>query len=55
MSSNAEGFCRVHKLYYQTKVRPSDKVHNNFGCYNFENQKDTKPLMLGYHTKWSTS
>jgi hypothetical protein len=31
---NAEGFCRVHELYYQTKAR-SDGLHKNFGCYNF--------------------
>jgi hypothetical protein len=42
-SANAEGFCRVHELHYQTKAR-ADGLHKNFGCYNFAYQKDTKAL-----------
>jgi hypothetical protein len=34
MSANAEAFCRVHELHYQTKARV-DGLHKNFGCYNF--------------------
>jgi hypothetical protein len=34
MSPNAEAFCRVHELHYQTKTR-TDGLHENFGCYNF--------------------
>jgi hypothetical protein len=40
-SANAEGFCRVHELHYQTKAR-ADGLHKNFGCYNFAYRKDTK-------------
>jgi hypothetical protein len=40
-SDNAEGFCRVHELHYQTKAR-ADGLHKNFGCYNFAYRKDTK-------------
>jgi hypothetical protein len=50
MSANAEGFCRVHELHYQTKAR-ADGLHKNFGCYNFAYRKDTKALVIGYHTK----
>jgi hypothetical protein len=53
MSANAEGFCRVHELHYQTKAR-SDGLHKNFGCYNFTYQNDTKAPVIGYRTKWST-
>ena len=53
MSANAEGFCRVHELHYQTKAR-ADGLHNNFGCYNFAYRKDTKAPVIGYRTKWST-
>jgi hypothetical protein len=42
-SANAEGFCRVHELHYQTKAR-ADGLHKNFECYNFAYQKDTKAL-----------
>jgi hypothetical protein len=50
MSANAEGFCRVHELHYQTKAR-ADGLHKNFECYNFAYQKDTKAPVVGYRTK----
>jgi hypothetical protein len=53
MSVNAEAFCRVHELHYQTKAR-ADGLHKNFGCYNFAYRKDTKAPGIGYHTKWPT-
>jgi hypothetical protein len=53
MSANAEAFCRVHELHYQTKAR-ADGLHNNFGCYNFAYRKDTKAPVIGYRTKWPT-
>ena len=52
-SANAEGFCRVHELHYQTKAR-ADGLHKNFGCYNFAYRKDTKAPVIGYRTKWLT-
>jgi hypothetical protein len=52
-SANAEGFCRVHKLHYQTKAR-ADGLHKNFGCYSFAYRKDTKAPVIGYRTKWPT-
>jgi hypothetical protein len=33
-SADAEGFCRVNGLHYQTKAR-ADGLHRNFECYNF--------------------
>jgi hypothetical protein len=50
-SANAEGFCRVHELQYQTKAR-ADGLHKNFGCYNFAYRKDMKAPVIGYCTKW---
>jgi hypothetical protein len=38
---NAEAFCRVHELHYQTKAR-EDGLHENFGCYNFAYRNDMK-------------
>jgi hypothetical protein len=52
-SANVVGFCRMHELHYQTKVR-ADGVHKNFGCYNFAYRKDTKAPVIGYRTKWPT-
>jgi hypothetical protein len=53
MDLNAEAFCRVHELHYQTKAT-EDGLHENFGCYNFVYRKDTKAPVLNYHTKWPT-
>jgi hypothetical protein len=53
MSLDAEAFCRVHELHYQTKAR-ADGLHENFGCYNFAYRKDTKAPVLSYRTKWPT-
>jgi hypothetical protein len=51
MDPNAEAFCRVHELHYQTKAR-EDGLHENFSCYNFMYHKDTKAPVLSYRTKW---
>jgi hypothetical protein len=53
-SANAEGFCRVHELHYQTKARV-DGLHKNFGCYNFAYRKDMTAPEIGYHIEWPTS
>jgi hypothetical protein len=53
MSPDAEAFCRVHELHYQTKAR-ANGLHKNFGCYNFAYRKDTKLPVLSYRTKWPT-
>jgi hypothetical protein len=50
---NAEAFCRVHELHYQTKAR-EDGLYENFGCYNFAYRKDMKTLVVSYRTKWPT-
>jgi hypothetical protein len=50
---NAEAFCRVHELHYQTKAR-EDGLHENFGYYNFAYRKDMKAPVLSYRTKWQT-
>jgi hypothetical protein len=50
---NAEAFCRVHELHYQTKAR-EDGLHEIFGCYNFAYRKDMKTPVVSYLTKWPT-
>jgi hypothetical protein len=50
---NAEAFCRVHELHYQTKAG-EDGLHENFGCYNFAYHKDMKTPVVSYRTKWPT-
>jgi hypothetical protein len=51
---NAEAFCRVHELHYQTKAT-EDGLHENFGCYNFTYRKDMKTPVVSYRTKWPIS
>jgi hypothetical protein len=41
MDPNAEAFCRVHELHYQTKAR-EDGLHEKYGYYNFVYRKDMK-------------
>ena len=53
MDPNAEAFCRVHELHYQTKAR-ADGLHKNFGRDNFAYRKDTRAPVIGYRTKWPT-
>jgi hypothetical protein len=53
MDPNAEAFCWVHELHYQTKAR-EDGLHEIFCCYNFAYRKDTKAPVLSYRTKWPT-
>jgi hypothetical protein len=53
MSPDAEAFCRVHELHYQTKAR-ADGLHENFGSYNFVYREDSKAPVLSYRTKWPT-
>jgi hypothetical protein len=53
MDPNAEAFCRVHEIHYQTKAR-EDGLHENFGCYNFVYRKDMKSPVVSYRTNWPT-
>jgi hypothetical protein len=53
MDPNAEAFCRVHELHYQTKAR-EDRLHENFCCYNFAYRKDMSTPVVSYRTKWPT-
>jgi hypothetical protein len=53
MDPNAEAFCQVRELHYQTNAR-EDGLHENFDCYNFAYRKDMKAPVLSYRTKWPT-
>jgi hypothetical protein len=48
--AKADVFCRIHELHYQMKAR-ANKLHNNFGCYNFIYCKDEVAPVLAYQTK----
>jgi hypothetical protein len=42
MSANAEGFCRVHELHYQTKAR-ADGLHKTLDVIILHTEKRPRP------------
>ena len=49
---DAESFCRVHELHYQSKADKETRLHSNFGCYSFKTQSSCKGPVIAYKTKW---
>jgi hypothetical protein len=37
---DADCFCNIHELLYQTKATGKERYHNNFGCYTFMYHSD---------------
>jgi hypothetical protein len=35
LEPDANFFCSIHELSYQTKAVGKEQYHNNFGCYSF--------------------
>jgi hypothetical protein len=35
LEPDADCFCNIHELAYQTKATRKEQYHNNFGCYTF--------------------
>jgi hypothetical protein len=35
LEPDADCFCNIHELLYQTKATVKERYHNNFGCYTF--------------------
>ena len=35
LEPDADCFCNIHELLYQTKATGKEQYHNNFGCYSF--------------------
>jgi hypothetical protein len=51
MEPDADCFCNIHELSYQTKATGKKQYHNNFGCHTFMYQSD-----VGHHvpTFWKS-
>jgi hypothetical protein len=42
LEPDADCFCNIHELSYQTKVTGKEQYHNNFGCYTFVYLSDAR-------------
>jgi hypothetical protein len=42
LEPDANCFCNIHELSYQTKVVGKEQYYNNFGCYSFVYQSDVR-------------
>jgi hypothetical protein len=45
LEPDANYFCNIHELSYQTKAVGKEQYHNNFGCYSFVYQSDVRYLV----------
>jgi hypothetical protein len=55
LEPDANCFCNIHGLSYQTKAVGKEQYHNNFGCYNFVYRSDVRCLVPTFRKKWSGS
>jgi hypothetical protein len=42
LEPDADCFCNIHELSYQTKATGKEQYHNNFGCYTFVYRSDAR-------------
>jgi hypothetical protein len=52
LEPDAEFFCNIQELLYQTKATGKQEYHNNFGCYTFVYRSDARHLVLTFRKKW---
>jgi hypothetical protein len=49
---NAESFCNMHELSYETKATRKEQYHNNFGCYGFVTRSDVSNPVPTFRKRW---
>jgi hypothetical protein len=52
LEPDADCFCNIHELSYQTKATGKEQYHNNFGCYNFVYRFDVRCHVPTFQKKW---
>jgi hypothetical protein len=52
LEPDAEFFCNIQELLYQTKATWKQEYHNNFGCYTFVYRSDARHPVLTFRKKW---
>jgi hypothetical protein len=45
LEPDADCFCNIHELSYQTKATGKEQYHNNFRCYSFVYRSDMRCRM----------
>jgi hypothetical protein len=55
LEPDANCFCNIHELSYQTKAVGKEQYHNNFRCYSFVYRSDARCPMPTFWKKWSSS
>jgi hypothetical protein len=48
LEPDADCFCNIHELSYQTKATGKEQYHNNFGCYTFVYRSDARLHVLTF-------
>jgi hypothetical protein len=55
LEPDADCFCNIHELSYQTKATEKEQYHKNFGCYTFVSQSDVRRPVPTFRQKWPGS
>jgi hypothetical protein len=51
LEPDADCFCNIHELSYQTKTIGKEQYHNNFGCYSFVYRSDVRQPVPTFQKK----
>jgi hypothetical protein len=52
LQPDADYFCNIHELSYQTKAIGKEQYHNNLGCYSFVYHSNVRHLVPTFRKKW---
>jgi hypothetical protein len=52
LEPDADCFCNIHELSYQTKAMGKEQYHNNFGCYSFIYHSEVRRPVPMFLQKW---
>jgi hypothetical protein len=52
LEPNAESFCSMHELLYETKPWGKEQYHNNFGCYSFVARSGSSSPVPTFRKRW---
>jgi hypothetical protein len=55
LDRDADCFCNIHELSYQTKAVGKEQYHNNFGCYSFIYHSNVRRPVPTFRKKWPGS
>jgi hypothetical protein len=53
LEPNAQRFCNMHELFYETKATGKEQYHNNFGCYSSMPRSGVSYPVPTFRKSWS--